>query len=65
MVWFQYGDDTEELVEPDGNYWLKKLKLKSEKDPDKMKRKEEKKAKEDERRKVKEEVRTSNLSESL
>ena len=41
---------------PDGGYWMRKLRLKSEKDPDKLKKKEEKKAKEDERRKLKEEV---------
>ena len=47
----QRGDEEE-----DGG-WMQKLRLKSEKDPDKQKKKEEKKAKEDEKRKQKEEVR--------
>ena len=36
--------------------WRRKWRLKSDKDPDKMRKKEEKKAKEDERRRLKEEV---------
>lgn len=46
---FQYEDE-------DDAGWMKKLKQRIEKDPEKIKRKEEKRAKEEDKRRLKEEV---------